>query len=77
MAAFNPYLPCLVEEKVTQFNSRSNYFGLIDNTEADRAELHGYEVTMSGRLVLPVLRPQPEDESQHTNKTGKASKAIG
>ena len=71
MAAFNPYLPCLADEVVTQFNSQSYYFGLIDNTEADRVELHGYEVTMSGRLVLPELRPQPEDELQQT------SKAIG
>jgi hypothetical protein len=74
MTAFNPYL---VDEIVTQSNSRSNYFGLIDNTEADRAELHGYEVTMSGRLVLPVLRQQAEDESQQTGEAGKAGKAIG
>jgi hypothetical protein len=72
MAAFNPYL---VDEIVTQSNSRSNYFGLIDNTETDRAELHGYEVTMSGRLVLPVLRQQSEDEPQQTSRASRASKA--
>jgi len=65
MAAFNPYL---VDEIVTQFNSQGNYFGLIDNTEADQVELHGYEVTLSGGLVLPELRPKSEDESKHPEK---------
>lgn len=65
MAAFNPYL---TNEIVTQFDSRSNYFGLIGNTEAEQVELHGYEVTMSGGLVLPELRPQSEGEMKQTIK---------
>ncbi len=60
MAAFNPYY---VDEIVTQAEKKSNYFDLIgSNTEARQEELHGYEVTMSGRLVLPELHPQAEGE---------------
>jgi hypothetical protein len=65
MAVFNPYL---VDEIVARFDPQSSCFGLIGNTEADRAELHGYEVTMSGRLALPQLHPQPEDEMKQTGE---------
>jgi len=62
MAAFNPYY---VDEIVTQAERKSNYFGLIDSAaEVAQDELHGYEVTMSGRLALPELRPQTDDERQ-------------
>jgi hypothetical protein len=53
---------------MTESSSASNYFGLIDNTEATQVELHGYEVTMSGKLVLPELHPQPQDEIEQTGK---------
>ena len=62
MAAFNPFY---VDEIVTQADRKSNYFGLINNTaEATEEELHGYEVTMSGRLVLPELHPPIESKKQ-------------
>jgi hypothetical protein len=64
MADFNPYL---IDEIVTEANANRRFFGLIDNTDAERTELYGYEVTMSGKLVMPVLHPQPpqiEDENQ-------------
>ncbi len=61
MAGFNPYY---VDEIVSQSETGSNYFGLIGSTEVTRPELHGYEVTMSGRLVLPELNPQSEQEEQ-------------
>ncbi|HMV46311.1 MAG TPA: hypothetical protein PLD20_22175 [Blastocatellia bacterium] len=61
MKSFNPYL---VEEIVTQFGRRSNLFGLIDDSKSNEAELHGYEVTLSGKLVLPELTTQPEREER-------------
>lgn len=63
MTTFNPYI---VDEIVTQTEDKDDYFGLLRcNTEVSQDELHGYEVTMSGRLVLPELCPQAEgDQSQ-------------
>lgn len=61
MKSFNPYL---VDEIVTQFGGRGNLFGLIGDSKSNEAELHGYEVTLSGKLVLPELAPQPEREEQ-------------
>ncbi len=63
MAGFNPYY---VDEIVSQAGTGSNYFGLIEQQEVTRPELHGYEVTMSGRLVLPELnRPaEPQDRPE-------------
>lgn len=60
MAAFNPYQ---VDEIVTQAEERSNCFGLIDNS-IEAEELHGYEVTLSGRLALPELHPEMDGEKQ-------------
>lgn len=37
-------------------NDTRNNFGLIDSEEAG-CEMHGYEVTMEGRIVLPEMRP--------------------
>jgi hypothetical protein len=61
MAGFDPYV---VDEIVAQSGNKENFFGLISHTRADEPELFGYEVTMSGRLVLPELRPRGEDESE-------------
>jgi hypothetical protein len=61
MAGFNPYY---VDEIVSQTEIRASYFGLISNTETAQTELHGYEVTMSGRLVLPELKQQSDNEEQ-------------
>jgi hypothetical protein len=61
MTSFNPYYG---DEAVTQNELNSNYFGLISNTEGTDTELHGYDVTMSGRLVLPVLNPQSDNAEQ-------------
>jgi hypothetical protein len=60
MAAFNPYY---VDEIVAQTEKQSNYFGLIvSKNEVTQDELCGYEVTLSGELVLPELKQQPENE---------------
>ena len=66
MQAFNPYL---VDEIVTQSDGSNSFFGLISSSENNKTEMHGYEITMSGRLVLPELKPQPERAEQ---KLGKA-----
>jgi hypothetical protein len=54
------------QEKAAEIAAESDrapaLFGLIEEEEeSDRTELHGYEVTMSGRLVLPRLRPRIEE----------------
>lgn len=61
MCSFNPYL---ADEIVTQSSNGDNYFGLIGGSESNRAELHGFEITMSGKLVLPELKQQSEQEEQ-------------
>jgi len=66
MTTFNPYL---VDEIVTQAENQDNYFGLLrSNAEVRQDELHGYEVTMSGRLVLPELRMQPEENKSQASE---------
>jgi hypothetical protein len=59
MADFNPYY---VDEIVSQAEMRASYFGLISDATTAQTELHGYEVTMSGRLVLPELKQQADRE---------------
>lgn len=61
MHSFNPYL---IDEIVTQSGNSNNYFGLIGGSESNRTELHGYEITMSGKLVLPELKQESEQEEQ-------------
>lgn len=64
MGSFNPYF---VDEIVTQSeksNARSDgLFGLIGKSDNSNVELHGFEITMSGRLVLPELHPKQERET--------------
>ena len=61
MQGFNPYL---ADEVVTQSDRSDHFFGLICSSETNRPELHGYEVTMTGSLVLPELKPRLEQEEQ-------------
>ena len=67
MVSFNPYL---VDEIVAQpeRDKGDGLFGLIGNSMSHRTELHGFEITMSGRLVLPELHPQTEHEKQQAAK---------
>lgn len=62
MVSFNPFL---VDEIVTQTDNGESYFGLIAGSEAYRTELHGFEITMSGKLALPELHPQNEQETKN------------
>lgn len=59
MGSFNPYL---VDEIVTQTNSEK-HFGLIASSNDQASELHGFEITLSGRIVLPELRLSAEQEA--------------
>lgn len=63
MGCFNPYL---VDEIVTQTDEKrdDSPFGLIGSASSYRTELHGFEITMSGKLVLPELHPKTEQEKQ-------------
>lgn len=60
MQSFNPYL---VDEIVTQSEPNERYFGLITNSENPGSELHGYEITLSGKVVLPEMRLPKEQEA--------------
>lgn len=60
MGSFNPFL---VDEIVTQTENSDSYFGLIPSLENYRTELHGFEITLSGKIVLPELHPQKERET--------------
>jgi len=64
MVSFNPYL---VDEIVTKTerDKDDGLFGLIGNSMSYRTELHGFEITMSGKLVLPELHPKTEQEKRH------------
>lgn len=63
MESFNPYL---VDEIITQTEKRENYFGLIAGSDTHGGELHGFEITMSGSVVLPELRLSKEMEAKRT-----------
>ncbi len=58
MVDFNPYD---VDEIVAEAQEALVYFGLIEGEVGMREELHGYEVTMSGRVILPELHPGLEN----------------
>ncbi len=59
MGSFNPFL---VDEIVTQTEKSDECFGLITSSENHRTELHGFEITMSGKIALPELHPPKEPE---------------
>jgi hypothetical protein len=50
--------PYGVEGPVTIVNDGRSVFGLIGDDQAGRAELSGYEVTISGEVVVPRLSPK-------------------
>ncbi|MBL8189993.1 MAG: hypothetical protein JNK38_18405 [Acidobacteria bacterium] len=60
MGSFNPYL---VDEIVAQSEPDERYFGLIAKSENPGSELHGYEITLSGKVVLPEMRLPKEQEA--------------
>ena len=61
MASFSPYF---IDEIVAQSGIKEELFGLIGDTRSDEPELFGYEVTLSGRLVLPQLCPRSENNTE-------------
>ena len=60
MQPINPYS---MDEVTIQSNLDNSLFGLIAKSGPDGAELHGYEITLSGKLVVPELKlPSEEGE---------------
>lgn len=55
MATYTPYPDEVIVEAG---ETEDNYFGLIGGDGND--ELHGYEITMDGRVVAPMLNPVGE-----------------
>jgi len=49
------------EDEESHKKRRQAFFGLIDDTCGLRTELHGFEVSLDGRVVVPELHPEPED----------------
>lgn len=49
--------------------ARMEVFGLISVARADETELFGYEITLSGSLVIPELCPGNEYERRVQQQT--------
>ena len=49
--------------------ARMEVFGLISVARADETELFGYEITLSGSLVIPELCPGNEYERRAQQQT--------
>lgn len=41
-------------------STKTELMGLIDAGLVDRAEFHGFSVTLDGTVIVPELRPKPE-----------------
>jgi hypothetical protein len=49
------------EDEESHQKRRQVLFGLIDDACSTCTELHGFEVSLDGRVVVPELHPEPED----------------
>lgn len=45
------------EQKTSRKNESENYPGLILCADSCRCELHGFEIDMDGKIIMPVLNP--------------------
>jgi hypothetical protein len=45
-----------------------NCFGLIGAASAERSELHGFEVSLDGTVVVPELCPQPGGTARESDQ---------
>ena len=41
---------------------KTSFPGLIEQSHYDRSALHGFEVDMSGRVIVPEFHPRTPDE---------------
>lgn len=49
----------LPDEGFTIEELYDDYFGLLHKAKESGAEMHGYVVTMDGKIVVPELKPSP------------------
>ena len=47
----------LDEPKTSRNIESENYPGLIRCSDSCRCELHGFEIDMDGKIIMPVLNP--------------------
>ena len=64
MRRTNPYS---VEVAGTRVSDCRSIFGLIGNDQTRRTELSGYEVTMSGEVVVPRLSPKRDTRQRDSH----------
>ena len=57
------------ETKTSKKNELENYPGLIICSNSCRCELHGFEIDMDGKIIVPILSPaQVEDDSKSCSR---------
>jgi hypothetical protein len=61
---FNSILHISGRGRYVAMNSteKTSFPGLIEQTQYSRCELHGFEVDMSGRVIVPEVHPRTPDE---------------
>ncbi len=50
----------LIEDDTSEKERHGSLFGLISEAEVDAMELHGFEVDMDGRVLIPELHPHQD-----------------
>jgi hypothetical protein len=50
--------------------------GLIELERIDRIELHGFEIDMSGRVIVPEFHPRTPDEVKALMKFESELRAV-
>ncbi|MEW6208642.1 MAG: hypothetical protein AB1631_09770 [Acidobacteriota bacterium] len=60
-----------IDEAIEQHPSMPEFFGLISGTDA--CWLHGFEVDLEGRVVMPRLRPD-HTRVENISRSGSLSK---
>lgn len=53
------------EHKASRNNESENYPGLIHCSDSCRCELHGFEIDMDGKIIMPVLNPGSEQDCKN------------
>ncbi len=53
------------ETKTFRKNESENYPGLIVCSDSCRCELHGFEIDMDGKIIMPVLSPSHDQNCKN------------
>jgi len=56
------------EPKTSRKNELENYPGLIMCSDSCRCELHGFEIDMDGKIIMPVLNPSQDQDCKILGK---------